>query len=45
MVPIGRIPDFVGREAILADLTARLTPHSDIIRSAALYGLGGVGKS
>lgn len=45
MVPIGRNPNFVGRGAILKELSARLTPHPDIVRSAVLYGLGGVGKT
>ena len=43
MVPVGRNPEFVGREDILLELNKRLVPKQDCVARAALCGLGGVG--
>ena len=43
LVPIGRNPEFVGRESIMEDLERRLEPRSDFVRKAVLCGLDGVG--
>ena len=43
LVPIGRNPDFVGRESTIEDLKGRLDFASDSTRTVVLFGLGGVG--
>ena len=43
MVSIGRNPDFVGRTAVMSTLASKLTPKPDVVPTAVLYGLGGVG--
>ena len=43
MVPIGRNPAFVGRDAILSALRSKLSPMPDAVSTAVLCGLGGVG--
>ncbi|QNP75200.1 tetratricopeptide repeat protein [Streptomyces roseirectus] len=42
-----RNPNFIGREALLADLAARLTDSRSptAVLPEAMYGLGGIGKS
>lgn len=43
MVPIGRNPAFVGRNAVMSALESKLLPVSDAVSTAVLCGLGGVG--
>ncbi len=43
LVPIGRNLAFVGRYTVMKTLEDQLMPIPDSIRTAALYGLGGVG--
>ena len=44
MVPIDRNPNFVGRDKILEQLETQLgAVDGDYRRTAALYGLGGIG--
>ena len=43
IVPIGRNPEFVGRDSIIAEIRKRLEPDLDFVRKAVLCGLGGVG--
>ena len=43
IVPIGRNPEFVGRDSIIIELRERLEPISDFVRKGVLWGLGGVG--
>lgn len=43
MVPIGRNPAFVGRNAMISALESRLLPIPDAVSTAVLCGLGGVG--
>ncbi|KAK0711611.1 hypothetical protein B0H67DRAFT_296663 [Lasiosphaeris hirsuta] len=47
IVPFGRNKDFVGREAILTDLVARIFPGRDEhdCQRTVIEGLGGVGKT
>ncbi|KAK0741212.1 P-loop containing nucleoside triphosphate hydrolase protein [Schizothecium vesticola] len=47
IVPFGRNKDFVGRETILTDLLARISPGGDEhdCQRTAIEGLGGVGKT
>ncbi|KAK4223171.1 putative kinesin light chain [Podospora fimiseda] len=47
IVPFGRNREFVGREAILADLLTRIFPNTDKhdCQRTAIEGLGGVGKT
>ena len=44
MVPIDRNPNFVGRDKVLEKLETQLgAAAGDYCRTAALYGLGGIG--
>ena len=43
MVPIGRNPSFVERNAVMSDLESKLLPRPDVVPTAVLCGLGGVG--
>ena len=44
IVPIGRNPEFVGRDSIITELRKRLKPiSSDFVSKGVLCGLGGVG--
>lgn len=44
MVPIDRNPNFVGRDKVLEQLETQLgAAAGDYCRTAALYGLGGIG--
>jgi hypothetical protein len=47
IVPFGRNKEFVGRETILADLLARISPSRDEhdCQRTVIEGLGGVGKT
>ncbi|KAK4220778.1 hypothetical protein QBC38DRAFT_449744 [Podospora fimiseda] len=47
IVPFGRNKEFVGREAILADLLTRILPNTDKAdcQRTTIEGLGGVGKT
>ena len=43
LVSIGRNPGFVGRTALLSDLESKLAAKPDVVPTAVLCGLGGVG--
>ena len=43
MVSIGRNPDFVGRSAVISTLESKLAAKPDVVATAVLCGLGGVG--
>ena len=43
MVSTGRNPDFVGRTTVLSTLGSKLAAQPDVVPTAVLCGLGGVG--
>ena len=43
MVSVGRNPEFVGRTAVMSTLESKLAAKIDVVPSAVLCGLGGVG--
>ena len=43
MVSIGRNPDFVGRTTVMSTLKSKLAAKPDVVATAVLCGLGGVG--
>ena len=43
MVPIGRNPSFVERNAVMSDLETKLLPMPDVVPTAVLCGSRGVG--